>query len=178
MGERGELLVRGPGFRQARLIAFLSHWEGRRSRPYQDVVGLWTVGVGHLLGRETPTKWHYTEDEIDALLALDLERYERGVIRLCGRLDQSQHHALCSFAFNVGLGSLQRSTLRQRVLRRADNAGDAFLSWNKAGGRVIRGLTLRRQAERALYCGSQPEYDSGGRDSGGSAGDGEPTLRD
>ena len=172
MGERGELLVRQPGLQPSQLIAFLSLWEGRRTRPYQDVIGLWTVGVGHLLGRDRPTKWEYTEDEIDALLALDLHRYERGVVRLCGRLDQSQHYALCSFAFNVGLGNLQRSTLRQRVLRGDPKAGDAFLSWNKAGGRVIRGLTLRRDAERAWYSGgTQSEYDPGRRDSGRGAGD-------
>lgn len=161
MGQRGELLVRDPRLCSPELIAFLSRWEGRRLKPYQDVAGLWTVGVGHLLGRATPTQWLYTEAEVDELLSRDLERIGRGVERLCGPLAQHRFFSLVSFAFNVGLGSLQRSVLRQRVLRGAANAGDAFLMWNKAGGRIIHGLTLRRHAERDLYCGrTQPQYDS------------------
>ncbi len=161
MGQRGELLVRDTRLCSPELIAFVSRWEGRRLRPYQDVAGLWTVGVGHLLGRETPTKWRYTEAEIDDLLGRDLERVRHGVDRLCGQLAEHQRDSLISFAFNVGLGALQRSTLRQRVRRGDAHAGDAFLLWNKAGGNVIRGLTLRRHAERNWYCGrAQPEHDS------------------
>lgn len=142
--------------------AFIKAWEGCHLRPYQDVAGLWTVGVGHLLGAERPTRWSYTEEEIDALLVADVGGAERGVVRLCGDgLAQCHFDALVSFAFNCGLGRLQGSTLRQRVLRGDPEAGDEFLKWNRAGGRVVRGLTLRRQAERDMYRGrAEPEYDS------------------
>lgn len=137
-------------------LALITKWEGSRTRPYRDVTGLWTVGVGHLLRVDTPTQWLYTEDEIHGLLGGDLDRTEAGVTRLCGdRLAQCQFDALVSFAFNCGLGALQRSTLRQRVLRGDRNAGDAFLVWNKAGGKVWAGLTARRVDERALYQSTQ-----------------------
>lgn len=137
-------------------LALITRWEGSRSHPYQDVVGLWTVGVGHLLGAERPTQWEYTEEEIHDLLVRDVGRMESGVARLCGDcLSQPQFDALVSFAFNCGLGALQRSTLRQRVRRGDPRAGDAFLMWNKAGGKVWPGLTARRADERALYQSMQ-----------------------
>jgi lysozyme len=60
--------------------------------------------------------------------------------------------AMVSFAFNVGLGNLQSSTLRMKY-NRADyqGAADEFLKWTKAGGKVLRGLERRREAERALF---------------------------
>jgi lysozyme len=131
--------------------AMITRWEGCRLRPYRDVVGLWTVGVGHLLGADEPTQWLYTEAEVDGLLARDLARTELGVQRLCGNVAQPQFDALVSFTFNCGVGALQRSQLRQRVLRRDPSAGDALLVWNKAGGKVWAGLTARRKDERARY---------------------------
>ena len=137
-------------------LALITKWEGSRTRPYRDVAGLWTVGVGHLLRVDMPTKWDYTEDEIHALLEGDLDRTECGITRLCGdSLAQCQFDALVSFAFNCGLGALQRSTLRQRVRRGDPRAGDAFLMWNRAGGKVWAGLTARRADERALYQSTQ-----------------------
>ena len=60
--------------------------------------------------------------------------------------------ALVSFAFNVGLGNLQNSTLRMKHNRgEFESAADEFLKWNKAGGKELKGLTTRRKDERALY---------------------------
>ena len=132
--------------------ALIRKWEGCRLRPYRDVAGLWTVGVGHLLGSNEPTKSLYTEEDVDGLLTADLARTEHGVARLCGDgLAQPQFDSLVSFTFNCGVGALQRSQLRQRVLRRDPCAADAMLAWNKAGGKVWAGLTARRADERALY---------------------------
>ena len=135
----------------------IKHHEGVRLRPYQDPIGLWTVGVGHLIGdgKTLPIEWFrtFTMDEVDELLKKDLQRFERGVLRLCPNyLTQSRFDALVSFAFNVGLGNLQASTLRQKH-NRNDILGAAkeFLRWNKAGGKVFRGLTIRRQDESNLY---------------------------
>jgi lysozyme len=74
------------------------------------------------------------------------------VRRLCFVTTQSQFDALVSFAFNVGLGNLQRSTIRMKH-NRGDYAGasEAFMMWTKAGGRVLNGLVKRRKDERALY---------------------------
>lgn len=138
-------------------IKMIKHHEGVRLKPYQDPIGLWTVGVGHLIGdgKTLPIEWFrtLTIDEVDELLKSDLRKFERGVLRLCpNHLTQSRFDALVSFAFNVGLGNLQASTLRQKH-NRGDILGAAqeFLRWNKAGGRVLRGLTIRRKDESNLY---------------------------
>jgi lysozyme len=138
-------------------IKMIKHHEGVRLKPYQDPIGLWTVGVGHLIGdgKTLPIEWFrtFTMDEVDELLKKDLQRFERGVLRLCpNNLTQSRFDALVSFAFNVGLGNLQASTLRQKHNRNdVFGAAKEFLRWNKAGGKVFRGLTIRRQDESNLY---------------------------
>jgi lysozyme len=130
---------------------------------------LWTVGVGHVIDPKhtaipfnerkdlpIPAGWDriITMDEVDRILAEDLRRFERGVVRLCpaavGR--QGVFDALVSFAFNVGLGNLQRSSLRMKTNRdELEEAADEFLKWTKAGGRVLPGLVKRRNDERALF---------------------------
>lgn len=149
-------------------IKMIKHHEGVRSRPYRCPALLWTVGVGHVIdpahigvklderkNLPIPDGWDraLSAQEVDELLADDLARFERGVLRMCPNgLNQPRFDALVSFAFNVGLGNLQRSSIRMRH-KRGDYAGaaEAFLMWTKAGGRVLPGLVKRRQDERALY---------------------------
>jgi lysozyme len=90
---------------------------------------------------------------VDSILQQDLARFLAGVRRLCTVDDLSNRHlALTSFAFNVGLGNLQASTLRQKHNRGDfEGASDEFLKWNLAGGKVLPGLVTRRRDERALY---------------------------
>jgi lysozyme len=91
--------------------------------------------------------------EVDEMLAKDLVSFENGVRRLCpDGLTAGRLGALTSFAFNVGLGNLQRSSLRMKHNRGDyEGAAEAFLDWTKAGGRVLKGLVSRRNDERALY---------------------------
>jgi lysozyme len=92
-------------------------------------------------------------EEVDDILRDDLNRFERGVERYCPvKLTQGQFDALVSFSFNVGLGTLQRSTLRQKVLR-GDfvEASEEFLKYTLAGGKVLKGLVNRRNDEKALF---------------------------
>lgn len=140
-------------------IDMIKHHEGVRLRPYRCPAGLWTVGVGHLIGdgKTLPDAWNrtFTMEEVNDILKEDLRRFERGVLRLCPNgLTQSRFDALVSFSFNVGLGNLQRSSVRMRH-NRGDYAGaaEAFLMWTKAAGRVLPGLVKRRQDERSLYLG-------------------------
>ena len=140
-------------------IEMIKHHEGVRLRPYRCPAGLWTVGVGHLIGdgKTLPDAWNrtFTMEEVNDILKEDLRRFERGVLRLCPNgLTQSRFDALVSFSFNVGLGNLQRSSVRMRH-NRGDYAGaaEAFLMWTKAVGRVLPGLVKRRQDERSLYLG-------------------------
>jgi len=150
------------------LIEMLKHHEGVRYAPYRCPARLWTVGVGrvidpaHLrvpfdrrLELPIPEGWNRTlsEGEVDALLQEDLQRFLPGVLRLCTVVPLSNRHlALASFAFNVGLGNLQNSTLRMKHNREDyEGAADEFKKWTLAGGRELPGLVTRRHDERALY---------------------------
>ena len=96
----------------------------------------------------------FTREEVDSILAKDLERFERGVLKYCPTAGTRQNwlDALVSFSFNVGLGTLQRSTLRQKHNRGDyEGAADEFLKYCKAGGKVLRGLENRRKDERSIY---------------------------
>ena len=99
----------------------------------------------------------FTREEVDAILAKDLERFVRGVLKYCPSASSRQNwmDALVSFSFNVGLGTLQRSTLRQKHNRGDyEGAADEFLKYCKAGGKVLKGLENRRKDERLIYLGA------------------------
>lgn len=152
-----------------RLTELVKHYEGVRTKPYRCAALLWTVGVGHVIdpahigvkyedrkSLPIPPGWDraLSMAEVDALLAQDLAKFERGVARLCpGSVNhQGQFDALVSFAFNVGLGNLQRSGLRMKTNRgEFEDAAEEFMKWTKAGGRVLPGLVKRRKDERAIY---------------------------
>ena len=138
-------------------INMIKHHEGFVRKPYQDPIGLWTVGVGHLIGdgKKLPKEWNkeFTDEEVDNILCEDLERFEIGIQRLTKvSLTQSQFDALVSFSFNVGLGNFQSSTLRSK-LNRGDyeGASNEFPKWRKAGGKILKGLVRRRADEKNLF---------------------------
>lgn len=138
----------------------LAHHEGVRTKPYRCPAGLWTVGVGHLIGdgKSLPDSWNrtFTLEEVYAILASDVTKFERGVERLLPnvKLSQNEFDALVSFAFNLGVGTFQRSTLRQALLRGDKiTAIESLLKYNKAGGKVLKGLDNRRKDEAALFKG-------------------------
>lgn len=152
----------------AKAIQMIKHHEGVRQRPYRCPAKLWTIGVGHVLyPRQGALKLDerdsvplrdednrtFSMEEVDDILRRDLERFERGVERYCPvKLTQGQFDALVSFSFNLGLGGLQRSTLRQKVLRgEFESAAEEFLKYTIAGGKVLKGLVNRRNDERALF---------------------------
>lgn len=152
-------------------LKMLKHHEGVRNKPYRCPAALWTIGVGHVLYPEQgnlnmadrmkyPLKIEdfriFSTEEVDEILKTDLVRFIRGVSRYCPIIvSQGQLDALVSFAFNVGLGALQRSTLRQKH-NRGDYEGAAkeFLKYTKGGGKVLPGLVKRRNDEKALYLGA------------------------
>lgn len=147
----------------------IAHHEGIRTKPYRCPARLWTVGVGHVIDPNhakvpfeernnlaIPDGWNrtFTMEEVNAILAKDLERFERGVLKYCPSAGSRQGwmDALVSFSFNVGLGTLQRSTLRQKHNRGDyDGAADELLKYCKAAGKVLKGLENRRKDERAMY---------------------------
>lgn len=146
----------------------IKHHEGVRQKAYRCPAKLWTIGVGHVLYPEqgklkledrmsVPLRPEddrvFSMEEVDGILRSDLSRFERGVAQYCPvPLTQGNFDALVSFAFNVGLGTLQRSTLRQKLLR-GDKAGAAeeLLKYCMAGGKILKGLQNRRIDERAVF---------------------------
>ena len=149
-------------------LHMIRHHEGVRFKPYQCPAKLWTIGVGHvlypnqikiLLAERGAYALHpednrtFTKKEVDAILRADLQRFERGVHTFCPvHLTQGMFDGLVSFSFNVGLGTLQRSTLRQKLLRGdKEGAAEELLKYCMGGGKVLKGLQTRRIDERALF---------------------------
>ena len=141
-------------------IALIKHHEGVRSRPYRCPARLWTVGVGHLIGdgKLLPDSYNrtFSQEEIDGILKSDLRRFELGVHKMLPNVPLRQHEfdAIISFCFNLGLGCFQRSTLRQALLRGDKKAAmESLVKYCRAGGKILRGLQIRRLDEKALFEG-------------------------
>lgn len=136
-------------------IDLIRRFEGCKLKPYLCPAGYWTVGYGHVIGngKTKPEKQLYTQEEVNELLRTDLVRFEQGVLRYCPvHLTQFEFDSLVSFSFNLGLGVLQRSTLRRKILRQDKQAAARnILKYNKAGGQVLKGLTRRREAEYRMF---------------------------
>ncbi|HBE6752504.1 TPA: lysozyme [Escherichia coli] len=137
-------------------IALIKQFEGCKLTAYQDSVGVWTIGYGWTQpvdGKPIRAGMTIKQETAERLLKTGLVSYESDVSRLVKvGLTQGQFDALVSFTYNLGARSLSSSTLL-RKLNAGDYAGaaDEFLRWNKAGGKVLNGLTRRREAERALF---------------------------
>lgn len=145
-------------------IDFIKTFEGFSPTVYRCIAGLKTIGYGHVL-----KKGETYENGIDIftateLLKKDVRNAESAVRRLIPRtLDQSQFDALVSFTFNLGSGALQRSTLRQKLLRGDDEGASLeFRKWVFAAGKKSKGLIRRREEERLLFLGLTPYVDDNG----------------
>jgi len=140
-------------------VALIKKFEGLRLDAYADPAHGWavpTIGYGHTAAAGAPTVTRgmkITEAEAEAILRRDLGQYERAVTEaVTVPLTGNQFGALVGFTFNLGAGDLRGSTLL-RKLNAGDYSGaaDEFARWNKAGGKVLAGLTRRRAAERELF---------------------------
>lgn len=129
----------------------IKDYEGVRLKAYDDGVGVWTIGVGHIKGVKRGDE--ITMAQVDEFLHADLAEAEKAVNTLVSvPLKQGQYDALVSFVFNLGAGAFKGSTLLKKLnARDYDGAADELLRWNKAGGRVLAGLTKRRISERIMF---------------------------
>lgn len=149
-------------------LELIKRFEGFSAKPYLCPGNVYTIGYGTTKGinAQTPS---ISREEAETLLREDILEYESAVNRLVKvELNQNQFDALVSWTYNLGEGNLRRSTLLRKL-----NAGDygiipsEMLKWNRAGGKILRGLTRRRTAEAELWQqdihkveGGGPEYTS------------------
>lgn len=141
-------------------LDFISRWEGCVLKPYKDVAGLRTIGVGHLIkpGENYPDGVSITKDQAYALLRKDVEKCENAIKRAFPKtpLTQNQFDALCSFGFNCGVGVYTNSSVAKALVAgKYGDVGPALLLWCKAKvngvSTTVPGLLARRQAEVGLF---------------------------
>lgn len=126
-------------------LQIIKNFEGCRLDAYRCPAGVWTIGYGHTAGVHQGMK--ITQLQAEELLKNDLKVYENYVNATGLTLNQNQFDALVSFTYNCGPGSLN-TLVRKRTL---SQIADALLLYNKGGGKVLPGLTRRRNAERELF---------------------------
>jgi lysozyme len=132
-------------------IDLIKHFEGCELKAYKCPAGVWTIGYGHIKGVQEGDV--ITEQQADEMLVEELNEYENYINTLVTvPLNQNQYDALVSWVYNLGSSNLNSSTLL-KVLNSGDYAGvpEQIMRWNKAGGKVLEGLTRRRQAEADLF---------------------------
>jgi lysozyme len=136
-------------------LDLIKRFEGFSPTVYVCPAGWPTIGYGHVVQKGEGDRFADGIDEADGeiLLRADVAKSERSVLRLIQvPLNDNQFDALVSFTFNLGAGALQRSTLRRRVNREEHEVVPAeFRRWVWAGGRKLKGLVWRREAEAARY---------------------------
>lgn len=134
----------------AALYVLIKRFEGCHLMPYLCPAGVLTCGWGSTGWGIVPGH-AWTQEYADQRMQQDALRFARGTLALCPRLRGDQLSAIADFAYNLGLGQLRASTLRRRI-----NAGDMqgavkeLMKWTRGGGRVLKGLVIRRTAEAQL----------------------------
>jgi GH24 family phage-related lysozyme (muramidase) len=148
-------------------LAIVREFEGCRLSSYPDP-GTggepWTIGWGSTgPGIGPGTKW--TQQQADDRLVTDLRQFHHGVVTalpMAAEWNGNRQAALVSFSYNVGIGALQESTLRKRLISGDDPVQavrEELPRWNKGGSGVMPGLVRRRAAEVALFAGKQEQQE-------------------
>jgi len=137
-------------------LDLIKSFEGCRLKAYKDSVGVWTIGYGHTSaagGLQVSSGLTITQAQADTLLEKDLIKYQSYVeAAIKVPVNDNQYGAMVSLCYNIGPGNFAKSTVVKKT-----NASDwkgaaaAFSMWNKAGGKVLAGLTRRRADEAKLY---------------------------
>ncbi len=138
-------------------IDLVKEFEGFRSKAYQDTVGIWTIGYGttRIDGKPVRPGMTCTREQAEKWLRDDIARHLAEVESAINpkiHLTQNQVDAIASFVYNVGVTNFKNSTLCRLINEnKLEAAAQQFIRWNKAGGKVLEGLTRRRNAEAALF---------------------------
>jgi lysozyme len=138
-------------------IPTIRKFEGLRLEAYKCPAGVWTIGYGSTFfenGSKVQNGDKITLDRADRLLFDIVMKFEisvRGLVK--SKINDNQLGALTSFAFNVGVTNFRKSTLLKKVNANPSDATirNEFMRWTRAGGKVLKGLVTRREAEANLY---------------------------
>lgn len=135
-------------------IDLICSFEGLRLKAYDDGVGVWTIGYGTTVinGRKVKKGDTCTAEQAKSYMAQDLMQFESAVNQVKVPLNQNQYDALVSLTYNIGVSAFLGSTLLKKLnAKDYKGAAEQFPRWNRAGGKVMRGLTNRRAKERKLF---------------------------
>lgn len=138
-------------------IALIKKFEGCKLTAYQDVVGVWTIGYGTTanagVGVDPHDGMRITQQEAEVLLHKTIDNFAPAVAsRITAPVSSNEFGACLCLAYNIGLGAFSKSTvLREINAGNKGKAAEAFKMWNKAGGKVVKGLVNRRAAEADLF---------------------------
>ena len=133
-------------------IELIKQFEGCRLKAYQDSVGVWTIGYGHT--ESVKEGMEISQHQADIMLGSDLVKYANYINEyVTVSLNPNQFDALTSWVYNLGPGNLKSSTML-KVLNEGsyDDVPFQIKRWNKAGGKVLKGLVRRREAEAELFA--------------------------
>jgi lysozyme len=137
-------------------VQLIKHYEGCRLEAYQCSAGIWTIGYGSTFfedGRPVKEGDEVSQEHAERLLPLILKKFAQAVFAGTAKIEQHEFDALISFTYNVGIGAFERSTLLKKIRKAvpASEIAAEFHKWNKAKGKVLKGLVKRRAAEAYLY---------------------------
>lgn len=138
-------------------INLVKEFEGCKLEAYQDIVGVWTIGYGTTegagLGVVPKPGMKITQEEAELLLMAGLKKFAEQIKpKFMRQVNDNQFGALLSLAYNIGPSAFSRSSALMMVNEgQFIKAADAIRLWNKAGGKVNKGLVRRREAERTLF---------------------------
>jgi lysozyme len=132
------------------LLILLKRFEGCRLMSYRDIVGVWTIAYGETLGIGPGMVW--SQDQADSRLRVRAAQFILAVWKMCPTATPNELAAMTSLAYNIGLGAFSASSVR-RLHNRGEfgRAMECFALWNKAGGKPVKGLTVRRKVESVYY---------------------------
>lgn len=137
-------------------LALIKESEGLRLKAYKCPAGVWTIGYGHT-GKDVVAGMEISESRAVALLKQDLRVAETYLNSLCINFSQNQFDSLASWIYNLGVGSFSKSTLRKKIVAKADDEAitDEIVKWVNAGGKPLIGLKRRRVKEANLFLGKE-----------------------
>ena len=135
-------------------IDLIKHFEGCELESYRCSANVLTIGYGTT--KNVVDGMKITQNQAEELLAKDLEEFEEYVEDLIDvPLEQNQFDALVAWTYNLGPTNLKTSTLRKVLNKGAyDDVAEQIKRWNKANGKVLKGLVRRRNAEAELFDGN------------------------